>query len=158
MLPRCFLFTPSLKVSELCPPPPPGHEPLPQQLLWWLHLRLLITADSSDTKRSRKTSGETINLSFWICPSEKANQGVLCLWLGNKHGDAGAERCPACSSPAVMTGSAQQPCHCGWLSVLSFQFTVLALSWIISGLLKGFVAAGRFGLKRKALPPSEKMV
>lgn len=97
-------------------------------------------------------------MSFWLCPSEKANQGFLCLWLGNKQGNAGAERCLACSSPAVMTGSAWQPCHCGWLSVLSFQLTVLARSWVISGLLQGFVAAGRFGFKRKALPPSEKMV
>lgn len=80
----------------------------------------------------------------------------LCLWLGNKAGNAGAERCLPCSSPAVMTGFAW-PALSLWLAFSSL------LSVHSSGLFQacstGFVAAGRFGLKEKSfffLPPSEK--
>lgn len=53
---------------------------------------LVIAVDSSEIKQSRKTSGQTLSLSFWMCSSGKANQGLLCLWQGNKRCTAGSVR------------------------------------------------------------------
>lgn len=56
---------------------------LPQLVVWWLQLRLGMTAVLSAIKQSRKTSGQPLALSSPTGSSEKATQGLEHLQLGN---------------------------------------------------------------------------
>lgn len=49
---------------------------LPLLLVWWAQHGPVIAVDSSEIKQSRKTSGQTLSLSFWMCSLGKANQGL----------------------------------------------------------------------------------
>lgn len=71
-----ILYIPSIKGVRDLPFSYSRHVCLPWLLVWWRQHRLVIAVDWKEIKQSRKTSGQTLNLSFWICSSEKANQGL----------------------------------------------------------------------------------